>query len=879
MRGLRALLFRLDGLFRKGRREQELTAEIDSHLQMHIEDNLRAGMTSEEARRQALMKLGGVEQTKQAYRERRGLPFLETLLQDFRFAARMLLKNPGFTAVAVLTLALGIGANTAIFSIVNGVLLQPLPYPHPEQLVVVARTAPRFDHPVPVSGPNFLDWRVRARQFQFLAGFDGRGFTVMFGNEPENILGAAVSPDFLSVLQVAPILGRNFLESEEHTGNDHVALITHSFWKERLGGDPGWIGRALTINGQPFVIVGILPANFRYVLMGDAQIFIPLNLEKTSRGENFMSVIGRIKPGVSLRQAQSEMDSIARALEKEYPADDAEQGALVIPMLSRVGHQIREALLIMLAAVGLVLLISCANIGNLLLAQGVRRRGEIAVRSALGAGAGRLVRQCVTESVLLGLLGCALGLLLGHFGLQAFRVLSPGNVPRLEEVKINFPVLLFSLGISIVASVLFGLVPAARISRVNLADCLKEGGTRATSGAERGLLRQSLVVAEIALSLVLLAGAGLAVRSFINLLSADPGYDSRNLLTFYLSPQIRKAAQAEDFYRQVLERMSAIPGVRSVAMSRSIPPGGEEVDGPVITSEHPDIDPNRAPDIIFNPISPNYFRTMRLPLLEGSEFSSADVHGASLAVILNEAAARSLFPGKNAIGLRVKLGADNLAAWWTIVGVVADERYFGWDSDRTPTAYLPVSQILQDDMPDYDAAVILRTNSEPLSFLPMVRGTLTSIDSHMALLGPETMEQRLGHTFAPHRFNMALLTAFASLALLLAAVGIYGVMTQFVAQRTHEIGIRMALGARPIEVVRLVIEQGVRLALLGLAIGIGVASAVTQLIRSLLYGVTASDPMTFVSVASLLIGVVLLACLVPAWRAMRVDPIVALRHE
>jgi len=878
MRWLRGLLLRFGGLFLKDHQERDLASEMESHLQMHIEDNIRAGMSAEDARRQALIKLGGVEQTKENYRDRRGIPLLESLLQDLQFAARMLLKNPGFTAVAVLTLGLGIGANTAIFSIVNGVLLQPLPYPHPEQLVVVARTAPRFDHPVPVSGPNFLDWRARARQFQFLAGFDGRGFTVMFGNEPENILGAAVSPNFLSVLEVAPILGRNFVEPEEHTGNDHVAVITHSFWKERLGGDPGWIGRTVTLNGQVFTIVGILPANFRYILMADARIFIPLNLEKTSRGNNFMSVIGRIKPDVSLRQAQSEMDSIARALEKEYPADDAEQGAIVIPMLSRVGDRVREALLIMLAAVGLVLLIACANIGNLLLAQGLRRRGEIAVRSALGAGAGRLMRHCVTESVLLGLLGCALGLLLGHFGLQTFRVLSPGNVPRLEEVQINLPVLLFSLGISIVASVLFGLVPAARISRVNLADCLKEGSARATSGAERGLLRQGLVVAEIALSLVLLAGAGLAVRSFINLLSADPGYDSRNLLTFYLSPQIRKAAQAEDFYRQVLERMNAIPGVGSVAMSRSIPPGGEEVDGPVITSEHPDIDPNRAPDIIFNPISPNYFRTMRVPLLEGREFSSVDVHGASPTVILNETAARSLFPGKNVVGLKVKLGADNLAAWWTIVGVVADERYFGWDSDRTPTAYLPVSQLLQDNMPDYDAAIILRTNSEPLSFLPVVRGTLTSIDSHMALLGPETMEQRLGHTFAPHRFNMALLTAFASLALLLAAVGIYGVMTQFVAQRIYEIGIRMALGARPIEVVRLVIEQGVRLALLGFAMGVGVASAVTRLIRSLLYGVTASDPLTFVSVASLLIGVVLLACLVPAWRAMRVDPIVALRY-
>src|SRR6266480_2508413 len=788
MRQLRAWLVRFGELFRKERGDRDLAAEMESHLQMHIEDNLRAGMSPAEARRQALMKLGGVEQTKEIYGDRRGLPLLETFFQDLRFAFRMLRKNPGFTAVAALTLALGIGANTAIFSIVNGVLLQPLPYPHPDQLVVVARIAPRFDHPVPVSGPNFLDWRARARQFQFLAGFDGRGFTVMFGNQPENILGAAVSPNFLSVLQVAPILGRNFLAPEEHTGNDRVALITHSFWKERLGGDPGWVGRTLTINGQSFTVVGILPRDFRYVMMGDAQIFIPLNLEKTSRGEN-------------------------------------------------------------------------------------------AVRSALGASVGRLVRQRVTESVLLSFLGCALGLLAGHFGLQAFRVLSPGNVPRLEEVQINLPVLLFSLGILIIASILLGLVPAARISRMNLAECLKEGSAHATSGAERGLVRQSLVVAEIALSLVLLACAGLAVRSFIKLLSADPGYDSRNLLTFYLSPQIRKAAQAEDFYRRVLERLSAIPGVHSVAMSHSIPPGGEEVDGPVITSEHPDMDPNRAPDIVYNPISPNYFRTMRLRLLAGREFSSADVHGASPAVILNEAAALSLFPGENAVGLRVKLGADNLAAWWTVVGVVADERYFGWDSDRSPTAYLPVSQILQDNMPDYDAAIILRTNSEPLSFLPAVRSTMASIDTHMALLGPETMEQRLGHTFAPHRFNMVLLTAFASLALLLAAVGIYGVMAQFVAQRRHEIGIRMALGACPLEVVRLVLRQGVRLALLGLAIGIVVAVAATRLIRSLLYGVTASDPLTFVFVATFLIFVVLLACLVPAWRAMRVDPLIALRYE
>ncbi len=867
------------GVLRRARMESEMDAELRFHMEAYAEDLVRGGVPRREALRRARMEFGGIERVKEEGREARGVNFLETLIQDVRYGARMLRKSPGFTAVAVITLALGIGANSAIFSIVYGVILQPLPYAHPAQLVVVARTAPRFDHPVPVSGPNFLDWRARATQFQSLAGFDGRGFAVMHGNDPEHVLGAAVSYNFLSVLQVTPELGRNFLESEEEAGNDHVALVSRAFWKERLGGDPGWIGRTLTINGQAFTVVGVLPADFQYVMMQSAQIFIPLNLEKTSRGNNFMSVIGRIRPGVSLRQAQSEMDFIARALEKEYPTDNAEQGAVVIPMLNRVGLRIREPLLIMLAAVGLVLLIACANIGNLTLAQGMRRRGEIAVRSALGAGANRLARQCLTESLLLGLFGGALGLLLGFYGLQAFRVLSPGNVPRLEEVQINRPVMLFSLGISIFASILFGLVPALRVTRINLVDTLKEGSTRATSGIERGLMRQALIVSEIALSLVLLAGAGLAVRSFMKLVSTDPGYDAHNLLTFYLSPQVRKAAQAENFYQLVLERIRAIPGVNSAAMSHSIPPSGGEVDGPVITAEHPDIDPNRAPDIIYNPISPNYFRTMRLPLLAGREFSSADVHSTSPAVILNEAAARSLFPGESAIGQRIKFGADNLAAWWTVVGVVADERYFGWDSDRTPTAYLPILQILQDDLPDYDSAIILRTNSEPLSLLPVVRSTMASIDNHTALLGPESMEQRLLQTFAPHRFNMALLAAFAGLALLLAAVGIYGVMTQFVAQRTHEIGVRIALGAHRLDVVRLVLGQGVRLALLGLGIGILVAVAATRLIRSLLYGISASDPVTFVSVASLLVCVVLLACFVPAWRAMRVDPMVALRYE
>lgn len=869
---------RLRSLFRRKAVERDLTEELQYHFEQKVREFAAAGLTTEEARRKALREFGGVEQSKENCRDARRVRVIESTLQDVRFGLRMLWKSPGFTAIAILTLGLGIGANTAIFSIVNGVMLQPLPYTHPEQLVVVARVVPRFAWPVPVSGPNFLDWRARAKGFQSLAGFDGRGFTVMFGNQPENILGAAVSSTFFSVLQVTPVMGRDFFRAEEQTGHDHVALVTNGFWKERLGADPNWIGRSLILNGQNFTVIGVLPENFRYVLMGSARIFIPLNLDKSTRGENFMSVVGRMKVGVSLRQAQSEMDAIARALEKEYPTDNSEQGAIVIPMLSRVGLRVREALWIMLAAVGLVLLIACANIGNLTLAQAVRRHSEIAVRSALGAGANRLVRQCLTESLLLGLAGGAAGVLFGYYGLQAFRALNPGNVPRMEEVQINVRVLFFSLGVSVLASILFGLVPAFRVSRVNLADTLKEGGARATSGTERGVLRQALVVAEIAFSLVLLAGAGLAVRSFLTLISTNPGYDSRNLLTFYLSPQVRKAVPAENFYQQVLERMSGVPGVISVALSKSIPPGGGEVDGPVITSKNPDIDPNRAPDIIYNPISANYFRTMRLPMLAGREFSTQDAPGGALVVILNEAAARELFPGESAVGQQVKVGADNLAAWWNVIGVVTDERYFGWDHDRTPTAYFHYPQILTDDMPEYDTAIILRTNSAPLSFLPAVRSTMGSIDNRMALLGPESMEQRLDNTFAPHRFNMALLAVFAGMALALAAIGIYGVMAQFVAQRTHEIGVRVALGASAGDVLRLVVGQGVRLALLGTAIGLVVAGVTTRLIESQLYGVSAADPLAFVCVAALLVGVVLMACYIPARRAMRVDPVNALRY-
>ena len=803
---------------------------------------------------------------------------MQTLWRDAHYALRVLRKSPGFTVVAILTLALGIGANTAIFSVVNGVLLQPLPYPNPEQLVSVARTAPRFDHPVPVSGPNFLDWRVRARQFEFMSAVDGRSFTVMFGAEPRQVIGAAVSSSFFGLLKTPMILGRGFLPDEEHRGRDHVAILTYGFWKEALGSDPSWVGRTLTINGSAFVIVGVLPPAFRYVLMPKARMFIPLTLDATERGNNFLGVLARIKARVSIAQAQSEMDSISRALAKEYPQDNAEQGAVVIPLLRVVGRSARNSLLVMLAAVGLVLLIACVNIGNLLMAQAAKREGEFAVRAALGAGSGRLARQCLSESVLLGLLGGAFGLLLGYAGLHAFLALTPGDLPRIDEVNLNRHVLVFVLGVTLLCSILFGLAPALRVVRVNLAETLKEGAGRSAASG-RKIVRKTLVVSQIALSLVLLTGAGLAIRSFEKLISTDPGYDPRNLLTFYLSPQVRNASQAADFYQRVLERLNALPGVTSAAMSLSIPPTGGEVDGAVITSDHPDVDPNRAPDIVFNPISSNYFFTIHLPLRAGREFSLADVRGASPVVILNQAGAQTLFSGEDPIGRQLKLGVDDLQRWWTIVGVVGDERYFGWDNDRTPMAYLPFDQILIDNAPDYDSAIVVRIASHPLSFVPAVRSALISVNNQMALLAPQSMDERLSGVFAPHRFTMALMASLAVLALILAAVGVYGVMAQFVTQRTHEIGVRMALGAGPRDVWTLVLGEGMRMALAGAAIGLVLTLLTTRFVISILYGVGPNDAIAFTLAGLTLIGAMLLACWIPARRAMRVDPMDALRYE
>jgi predicted permease len=806
---------------------------------------------------------------------------MAALWQDTRYALRIFRRSPGFTAVALLTLALGVGANTAIFSVVNGVLLAPLPYPDSQQLVSVARTAPRFDHPVPVSGPNFLDWRNRARQFESMSAVDVRSFTVTLGGEPEQVIGAAVSSNFFHLLKTPLILGRSFLDEEEHFGHDHVTVLTYGFWKEELGGDPSWIGRALRIGGESFQVVGVLPRDFRYVLTPRVRMFTPLKLDTAdvTRGYNFLNVLGRLKPGVSLRQAQAEMDAIARALAKEYPTDDAEQGAVVIPLLTVAGQRARSALLIMLAAVGLVLLIACVNIGNLLLAQAAKRQGEFAVRAALGAKNGRLARQCLSESLLLGVIGGLLGLLLGYGGLRAFLALTPDNLPRIDEVSLNGRVVLFSFGISLLCALLFGLAPASRVLRANLSDTLKQGAAGRTSRSGLGVVRRTLVVAQIALSLVLLAGAGLAIRSFATLLSTDPGYDARNLLTFYVSPPVRKASQAADFFGRFLERLNALPGATSAAMSLSIPPSGGEVDGPVITSDHPDVDPERAPDIVYNPISANYFSTIRLPLRAGREFSASDVRGMPAVVILNETAAESLFPGEDAIGKKLKLAADTAGAWWTIVGVVGDERYYGWDTDRTPMAYVPFSQILVDNAPDYDSGIVVRTATDPLSLIPGARAALASVNRQMALLGPESMDQRIASVFAPHRFTMALMASLASLALLLAAVGVYGVMSQFVTLRTHEIGIRMALGAGPQEVRKLVVAEGMRMAIAGAVIGLALALPTTRFITSLLYGISPNDVITFTVASFTLIAAVLLACWVPTRRAMRVDPIIALRYE
>jgi putative ABC transport system permease protein len=801
---------------------------------------------------------------------------MNRLLQDLRYGARMMLKQPGFTAVAVIALALGIGANTAIFSAVNAVLLRPLSFPEPERLVLV-RDLQQADE-TPASYPEYLDWKEQGRTFDDLAGAFNTSYSLTGRGEPEQLLGVRVSANLLPMLGVKPVLGRNFQPEEESRSGERVVILSYSLWQRRFGGDPEVLGQNLTLSGQSFTVVGVLPAGVRGLLPGVDQpeqsrdLWMPLRLDTTNapRGLHFMTVIGRLRAGPSLQMARDEVSDVADHLRQ---TGATQHGIGIVPLTQFVVGSTRPALLILLGAVGLVLMIACANVANLMLARAQSRRKEIAVRLALGASRARLIRQLLTESVLLSSVSGTLGVVLALWGVDSLAAAGRAWLPRAEGIKIDATVLLFTLGVSLLTAILFGLAPALRASSGQLSEALKEGGQRAGHGRDR--LRSLLVVSEVALSLVLLVGAGLLIKSFVRLLSVDKGFDPRQVLALDLSlPESKypEPPQQAQFFQQVLERVSALPGVEGAASVNDIPLGDGGTNGGV-QIEGKNFPPDSEPIAEKLIVSAGYFRIMRIPLRSGRYFDERDAAGNHQVAMINESFARTYFQGEDPIGKRIDFGWDT-TGWQEVVGMIGDVKHYGLEEAALPAVYVPQLQ-----RPSSSMTVVVRTTPDPRSLSAAVRSQVFEVDKDQPVSRVRVMEQVVSASVASRRLSMTLLAGFAVVALALAAVGLYGVMSYVVTQRTHEIGVRMALGARVGDVLGLVLKQGMFLVLIGVGAGLVTAVAATRLIASLLYGVSPTDLATFVVIALLLTAVALLACYLPARRATKVDPMVALRYE
>jgi putative ABC transport system permease protein len=873
-------------LLRRERFDREMSEEMRFHLEMKAEEYVEGGMTPEEALNAARRQFGNQTRLQEASREVWSFRMIETLLKDVRYAARVLLKSPGFTAVAVVTLALGIGANTAIFSVVNSVLLRPLPYPNAGRIAAIQELNEKGTR-VQVTAANFLDWRRQNTVFERLAAILSRPANLAVGEEAERVNLAMTSADFFEVFGVRPQLGRLFLPEDERAGHAPVAVLSHGLWLKHFGGDPSTVGRSVTLDGQTYTIIGVAPAGFEYP--DKTAVWVPpfqlvptlgpqMDVEST-RGFGFLSAVGLLKPGVSVRQADDEMAVITARLRQQYPEANNNRFDRVESLRANIVGESGTALLLLLGAVGLVLLIACANVANLMLARAASRVKEVAVRLALGATRLRLVRQLLVESVLLALVGGGAGLLLGWWGVGMLRGLLPSDFPRAQAIGVDLRVLGFTFLVSLLTGVLFGLAPALRATKTDLNESLKEGGRGGAGDGRSSRVRSLLVVSEVALSLVLLVGAGLLFRSFLRLQEVELGFRPEHILTFSIAPSgpnFTRDPQYSAFYSQVAGRVGALPGVTAVGVINTLPLSKGPTSGFQVEGQT-QLPKDRWPRVNYRSVSPDYFRAVGVPVLKGRAFDAHDDPSAPPVVIVNQSLARRDFPGEDPVGKRINLGgvtSNGQPLWWEIVGVVGDVRSLELRSEAEPELY---TSYLQD--PFAGMSYVVRASVGPEGLIPSVREVVREVDRAQPVTDFREMEQIVNEAAAQPRFNSLLLAAFAGLSLLLAAAGIYGVMSYGVTQRTREIGLRMALGAQGRDVLRLVVGRGMGLTLLGVGLGLAASFGLTRVLRSLLFGVSETDPLTFAGVSLVLALVAFLACLVPARRAAKVDPMVALRYE
>jgi predicted permease len=895
-------LAKFGALFRRRKPVDDLAEEIRSHLEMEEQENLESGMPPDEAHYAALRRFGNVTLAQERSREMWGWNSVETLWQDVRFGLRQLRRNPGFTAVAVLTLAIGIGANTAIFSVVNAVLLRSLPFANPSRLIALHEGIPKMGYPkMGFSPPDLAVFAREQKSFSAIGAFRIEHVDISGQGEPERVVAARVSPPLFPMLGAEPMLGRTFAPEEDAPGHN-VALLSHGLWQRRYGGAANIIGQTIELDRQPYTVVGIMERNFEFPLTGPqdngspADLWVPMAFTPAELqdwgGSYLTSVVGRLRPGVTLGQARSEAGSLSRVVVANYPPalTNTFRAALELnvsasPLQEDVVGSVRTLLLVLMAAVAFVLLIACANVAALLISRAATRQKEIAVRTALGATRLRLVRQALTESLLLALSGGAPGFALAFWGRNVILALVPGSVPLPRQIPLNGDVLAFALAASFLAALLFGLAPAFQVSALAVQGPLQEGGRSGTPGKSRHRLQRFFATGEFALALILLVGAGLLIRSFGKLLATRPSFRPDHVLTLNI-PLPRqaypKAGRVQDFYKQLLERVSNLPGVQTAGLSNDLPLLASEVVS--ITVEGRAKSEGETPQPICQSwVLGSYFETMGIPLVQGRWFTPEDRLETQPVAIVSLSMARKFWPRQDVIGKRIRWGV--MAPWETIVGIVGDVSQGPFNTPLAPHVYRPYIQLPgpfleEDPFSDWHAMnLALRTHADPASLTSAVLAQVHSLDPDLAVASIRTMTQVISSSVAGSKYNTILLGTFASLALLLAAIGVYGVLSYAVAQQRHEIGIRMALGAEKLDVLTMVVKQGMKVAAIGVGIGIVGALALTRLLSSLLYGVKATDPLTFIVASLLLITVAVLASYIPARRATKVDPMVALRYE